>query len=362
VLPQLAPTERAPNVGCRVVRLAPGATLRPHRRPGGRLVAHLGIRVPQAGGATLTVEREGRVEVREHREGRWLVFDDEHRHFATNHGDVSRYVLHLTYPDPASALLLAAQPAAGSPSIFTVNSSSFTMTVFANCTVQTMVTAEPAPLAPGSRHSNTDQPLVTMYNRVSDNLEVDAEPCKSAALVQGRPGTVRVTPAHADYGTLDITIVATQQWVTFELGDVSKWTADPREKHLAFGAFHAGLLAPANTLISDTKFQGQRGILGELWSAGFFTLSSSWQNYNLMLYAKTGDKVAFAVAKTTALPLLWASLGTEEGLEAPNRAKSWLWSSPTAATLNSTIAHATELGAEMIFMEGFFGQGNMGQC
>ena len=36
VLPQLAPTERAPNVGCRVVRLAPGATLRPHRGPGGR--------------------------------------------------------------------------------------------------------------------------------------------------------------------------------------------------------------------------------------------------------------------------------------------------------------------------------------
>ena len=123
------------------------------------------------------------------------------------------------------------------------------------------------------------------------------------------------------------------------------------------------MLATSNTLVSDTKFQGQRGINGEVWSAGYFTLKSEWQNYNLMLYARTGDKLAFAVAPTVELPLLWAALGTEEGLEAPNpnRAKSWLWSSPTAATLNSTIEHAQELGAEMIFMEGFFGEGNMGQ-
>lgn len=112
-----------------------------------------------------------------------------------------------------------------------------------------------------------------------------------------------------------------------------------------------------HTLISDTKFQGQRGITGEVWSAGFFTLVSSWQNYNLMPYAKTGDKLAFTVAKTTDLPTLWGSLGTEEGLEKPNpnRAKSWLWASPTAANPNATIAHTLELGSEMIFMEGFFG-------
>lgn len=81
-----------------------------------------------------------------------------------------------------------------------------------------------------------------MYNRVSDNLEIDAEACKSAAAVPGKPGTVRVTPAHPGYGTLDITIVATKQWVTMELGDVNAWTADPVEKHLAFGVFHSGLL------------------------------------------------------------------------------------------------------------------------
>ena len=53
--------------------------------------------------------------------------------------------------------------------------------------------------------------------------------------------------------------------------------------------------------------------------------------------------------------MLWAALGTEEGLEAPNpnRAKSWLWSSPTAATLNSTIGHAQELGAEMVSTHSF---------
>ena len=67
-----------------------------------------------------------------------------------------------------------------------------------------------------------------MYNRVSDNLEVDAEPCKSAAAVPGKAGTVRVTPAHPGYGTLDVTIAAAKQWVTFELGDVTSWTADPK--------------------------------------------------------------------------------------------------------------------------------------
>ena len=81
-----------------------------------------------------------------------------------------------------------------------------------------------------------------------------------------------------------------------------------QEKHLAFGIFHAGLLATSNTLISDTKFQGQRGINGEVWSAGYFTLKSEWQNYNLMLYARTGDKLAFTVAPTVELPLPWAAL------------------------------------------------------
>jgi hypothetical protein len=55
VLPQLMPTDQAINVGCRLIRLSPGAALRPHRGPGGRLVAHLGVRVPQGGGADLTV-------------------------------------------------------------------------------------------------------------------------------------------------------------------------------------------------------------------------------------------------------------------------------------------------------------------
>ena len=70
-------------------------------------------------------------------------------------------------------------------------SGEFSISVFANCTVQTTITADPAPLPPGARQSSAE-PLVTMYNRVSDNLEVDAEPCKSAALVQGKPGKLLV--------------------------------------------------------------------------------------------------------------------------------------------------------------------------
>ena len=59
------------------------------------------------------------------------------------------------------------------------------------------------------------------------------------------------------------------------------------------------MLATSNTLVSDTKFQGQRGINGEVWSAGYFTLKSEWQNYNLMLYARTGDKVGLTIQRTS---------------------------------------------------------------
>jgi hypothetical protein len=56
---QLAPTPSAPEVGARVLKLDAGATIRPHVGPGGRLVAHLGLRVPPTG-AALTVAGERR--------------------------------------------------------------------------------------------------------------------------------------------------------------------------------------------------------------------------------------------------------------------------------------------------------------
>ena len=55
----MTPRLGAPDVGVRLLRLAPGASLRAHRGPGGRLVAHLGVRVPPAG-ATITADGESR--------------------------------------------------------------------------------------------------------------------------------------------------------------------------------------------------------------------------------------------------------------------------------------------------------------
>jgi hypothetical protein len=52
------------------------------------------------------VEHDGLpAEAREHAEGEWFVFDDEHRHFATNRGSTARYALHLTFPDPSANAL-----------------------------------------------------------------------------------------------------------------------------------------------------------------------------------------------------------------------------------------------------------------
>ena len=82
----LSPTVVSPNVGVRLLKLAPGASLRQHRGPGGRYVAHLGVQIPPSG-ASITVGGT----TREWVEGGWLMFDDEVLHSATNaHGALSR--------------------------------------------------------------------------------------------------------------------------------------------------------------------------------------------------------------------------------------------------------------------------------
>ena len=89
------------------MQLAPGARLRSHRGPGGRLVAHLGVQVPAENAATLTVAGE----TRGWTQGGLLVFDDAYEHHAQNLADVPRIVLHLTFPKPL------APPAASAPQI-----------------------------------------------------------------------------------------------------------------------------------------------------------------------------------------------------------------------------------------------------
>ena len=98
VLPQLAPVVGiAEETGARLLRLAPGARLRPHFGPGGRLVAHLGVAVPAPrGSARLHVGSQ----VLSWEEGQLLVFDDGYLHWAENGGETARVILHLTFPNP----------------------------------------------------------------------------------------------------------------------------------------------------------------------------------------------------------------------------------------------------------------------
>ena len=89
----LSPTRESPQVGARLLRLAPGAVLRPHHGPGGRFVAHLGVSIPDAG-ARLVVGSEPR----SWHEGEFLLFADEVLHWAENRNPTQpRVVLHLAF-------------------------------------------------------------------------------------------------------------------------------------------------------------------------------------------------------------------------------------------------------------------------
>jgi hypothetical protein len=84
----------AEETGARLYKLAPGAVLRPHFGPGGRLVAHLGVKVPH--GSRLYVADQ----VVAWEEGKFVVFDDAYLHWAKNEAETARFILHLTFPHP----------------------------------------------------------------------------------------------------------------------------------------------------------------------------------------------------------------------------------------------------------------------
>ena len=91
----VAPPSR--DVAPQVLRLAPGGRIVPHAAPtNARLKAHLGLEVPPAGAATLTVADEARAFAN----GTVLVFDDSFFHEAANAGEVARYVLSVDFWKP----------------------------------------------------------------------------------------------------------------------------------------------------------------------------------------------------------------------------------------------------------------------
>ena len=122
-------------------------------------------------------------------------------------------------------------------------------------------------------------------------------------------GDFRCIPAyraHAEYGTLDLKMNAHAEYVVFEVADTSRWTADPANTHIKLGVFGSGILDPAKAPFVAGKFQGQRGAEGEEdASTGFFTLSTVWQSYNAMFYAKSGDRLAFTFCPNSGANLLW---------------------------------------------------------
>jgi len=85
--PEIGPRCGAFLSGASLVRLLPGAELKPHFGTHPRLTAHLGLRAP--GGSSMTVAGE---EVFWH-EGRAVVFDDSYFHHVRNRGDEPRYLL-----------------------------------------------------------------------------------------------------------------------------------------------------------------------------------------------------------------------------------------------------------------------------
>ena len=131
----------AAEVGVRIVALQPGARLRAHHGPGGRLVAHLGILIPPTG-ASLTLAGEQLAWT----EGEWTVFDDSFLHSAENLASTPRYILHVTFPHPdivpplvpPVVLDVCGPPPPSSPGaiIASTNTSHMRMDFFSNCSVQ----------------------------------------------------------------------------------------------------------------------------------------------------------------------------------------------------------------------------------
>jgi hypothetical protein len=358
----------ATEVGVRVLKLRPGAQLRPHHGPGGRLVAHLGLKIP-AQGSSLTLAGE-----KLHwTEGEWLIFDDSVLHSAENLGNEPRYILHVTFPNPnlvppaSSTVVLPSLPdtmttqllsKAASRLIASTNTSHLRLDFFSNCQVQVTNLRNLSLRSP-------PEPLLTLYNKVADNREDDWDTCIAAAKLAD--GALRITAPH-QYGTLDINYKAFDLWVTFELADLDMWRADMTQRHLKFA-----MLCPADICsvpgvydvpgVGGKKvnglFQGFRGAEGQYAdSTGFLTISSDWQRANEMYFAKRTWKVAYTLVPTKLLPKVWAGVRANHP-EIPkpnkNRARTWYWAGggTNSSTLDETIALAKSMGIELIFFGSF---------
>ena len=345
----LQPHAGSSEVGVRVLKLAPGGSLRPHRGPGGRLVAHLGIKIPPSSFLSVAGHQL------EWHEGALTVFDDSALHSAENPSQRPRYILHVAFPTHEHKTTAKV--------IGSTGTSHFRLDFFDDCgVVATSLRTEAI-----SDH----QPLIELYNRVADNQAADFDTCVSATLLpaaSGPPpvlpsknGTLRITAAHG-YGSVDISYSPGANWVVFEMSDLSLWKADPVEKHMFFTLMcpkdicpnGQGYPQPNNAAemklgkMVGGKFQGWRGAEGSSpspLSSGFLTISSDWQFGSSMYFAQTGWKLAHTLAPTADLPSIWAGVAAAEGIPPPNknRARTWLWAGATEQSLDHYIQLAKDM-------------------
>eukprot|EP01052_Picozoa_sp_SAG31_P014234 SAG31_NODE_876_length_11307_cov_3.506781_10_plen_110_part_00 len=90
----------------------------------------------------------------------------------------------------------------------------------------------------------------------------------------------------------------------------------------------------------------------QLDSAGYFTVNSVGQQYNVALDVKAGDRLVYTLAPTTALPSIRAAVAAAEGIPppSPNRARTWLWlgNDVNESNLDESISYGQQLGVDVL--------------
>jgi len=110
LLRQRPEVSECPRAAVMIARLSPGAWLKPHYGNSRRLVAHLGLIVPD-GPITLNV---GSARGSRWTQGQAMVFDDTHVHDARHTGDTGdRYILHVMFCHPCEQRQLYPHLSAG---------------------------------------------------------------------------------------------------------------------------------------------------------------------------------------------------------------------------------------------------------
>eukprot|EP00937_MAST-01D_sp_MAST-1D-sp2_P002385 g2385.t1 len=225
-------------------------------------------------------------------------------------------------------------------------------------------------LPEGAPTTGTPTPLLSLYNRVSDNRATNMDACTSVSVVaapassdRNRSGSdggndevlLRVSAAHG-YGYVDVAAAVAPggAFVTFTARALGSWTADPTEKHLAYGEWWAGLLDNASAPIVMGRLQGPRATpgpaaLGGAPSAGFLTLSRRGY-YRYVFYAEQGDALAFTACPTPELAGAVRAATPSSFAPSPQRFDTWLWSGAdfSEATRAQYAAFAQAVNASIV--------------